>query len=259
MTPETANPLVDFIINPEFIGSLVAAAIGILGLLFALRSEGHRLRAQLQHDERRREDDLRREENAVLEWYYSRSLQLRSALFLEARLISEFAEAITPEDREDTSEAFLRFALESARYQDFVASSFARRPSLLPETMVDEFSRIEKGEMRGRILNTELLLQSTFAEASQQNYKLQKFIELKLEGIDRIGDVVQTIDLMIQSRSYVISRLLEEAHALIRANPWNNEYIENWQSDMERSVFLRLKELSDMVEIPERCKTDEEK
>lgn len=258
MGVESAQGIAAFITNPEFVGSVLAAVIGIGGLIAALRFEGHRLREQLRHTEKVRTDDIKREELAILEWYYARTLQLRSVLFLEAETLCEFKGVLEEEPEDSDDEGHLKYILESVKYQDFATGSLARRPRLLPEAMVEEFSRIGNSRFRAQILNAELNLQSTYNEGALQNYKLQRFIELRLDGHNRLEELEDVLNVWLERRALVLSHLLNMVHALNKANPWNNDFIENLQQSRERSAFLGLKELSDRVIIPDRCQPPEE-
>lgn len=234
----------------NLVGALGGAAIGIAGVYLTVQSARRDIITQISANKSNREEDRKTAEHAILEWYFGRVLELRSYLVRETGTLNELFDVWSEAPRTDR----YAYMLESIKYQDFAFQSGGSRPVLLTEQSLNEFSLIEDSEIRGRISYLSILINRTYEELAQNFYKLERFLELHIDGNDRIQDIDDSVRFGIAVRAYVISVLLDEAYLLLERIPWTNPFIENWQKEQEANTFRLLCKMNDEVEMPDRCK-----
>ena len=233
----------------SIIGAAVAAVVGITGVYLTVLGARKDILTQIRANEKIYQTDRDSTEKAILEWYFGTILELRSFLIRETHTLRELYDVLREEVRHDR----YQYMLESVRYQDFSLKNNSSRPNLINDRTINEFSLIEDNEIRARVLYLNLLINRTYEELGQNFYKMQRFLELHIDGNDRIRDIDETVEFAIAIRAYVISLLLNEAYELLEKIPFQNPFIENWQRDQEANAFRQLCEMNDEVVVPERC------
>ncbi len=236
----------------EYIGNILSGLAG--GLVGAIATFYSTRQAQRRHTDEKL-DDLRKElraeskaNDAILEWYFSQFLELRSYLFGETELIEELHEAAYAEEHDD----YLEFLLKSIAYQNFGIFDSAERPDFLDKDLIIEFSKIGDSELRGRILSFGISFSRNYETVARILYKFQRFLELRIDGSHRGQKIEDTIKHYIYIRALIISLIFHEIYDILEIIPWINPSIENDQRDREKRALTILSRLCKVVVIPDR-------
>jgi len=238
----------------DFWGNILSGAagglLGVVSTFYSTRQAQRRYTDQTLEDFRKELKQELETNDAILEWYYSQFLELRSYLFGETELVQELHDTVSSPPSPD----YYEFLLKSVNYQNFCIFDSAERPDFLDKELVIEFSKIGDAGVRGKILNFGIRLSREYEILARTLYKFQRFLEFKIDGSNRGDGIDDTLKSFVYMRALIISLIFNAIHDILSDNPWNNEFIEHEQREREKRAFTILSSICSDVTVPERLK-----
>lgn len=215
----------DFLQNwQELVAGFLSGVLALIGVVYSLRRESAR---QILS----RHQDQNRTSSAVQEWYYGKIVDLKNYLFSRCfeigRLFSNLGE--------DAIYTVGDLKVLTQLQIDAMTGADAP-PDLLSEALVTQFSEVENSYVRGLI--TILATQtSRFLDADRYTlYEFRAALDLHDPEQDASAELSGQFRDILKGQLNTNRTILRTADEALGAIPWRNDFIAQWQDQLDEAV-----------------------
>lgn len=236
----------------EIIGGVIGGVIALYAVTTSVRTAKQQVIAQFNLAREEREENDAQANDAVTEWYFARTVDLRTYLFNAVMTLRKAHEALEAGDIRTTGDL-----KRQVKLQNHALGNGAGAPDLLSEAVLTDFSRIEDGKVRGKITILSTLVNRLAEEERFALYELELALSDQPDETPADDAGRTALKRLLMERAVIAEILLEQSFQLLESLRWRNRFIEDWHRGIERECYAALAGINSEITMPDRLKEAE--
>lgn len=233
----------------DVIGGALAGVIALYAVTTSVRTAKRQIISQFELSREERETNEAEANKSVTEWYFARTVDLRTHLFSIVISLRKSYDALENGTLATYGGLKRQIALQQHALGDGLSNG---APELVGDAVLTDFSRIKNPAVRGQITILSALVNRLIDE---ERFALHEMaLGLSEHADDKPVDeaALQALRHLLTSRAEAADLLLRESHTLLALLGWNNNTITRWHRGIEQECYASLSRINSDIRTPER-------
>ncbi len=233
----------------DVIGGALAGVIALYAVTTSVRTAKRQIISQFELARGEREANEAEANKSVTEWYFARTVDLRTHLFAIVISLRKSHDALEAGTLSTYGGLKRQIALQQHALGDGLSNG---APELIGDAVLTDFSRIENPAVRGQITILSALVNRLIDQERFTLYEMELGLSEHADDKPLDDAARDALRHVLTSRAETADLLLRESHKLLALLGWNNNTISRWHRGIETECYASLARINADIRAPER-------